>query len=225
MKEEHRDTQPTSNGAPVTSLATIEPVLSSSSSSLEPAEDADTPKERTRSSDPTTTIKKRQRSDSVTTFHGGGAESIFRLLPRETRPALRRMLHVEPGARCTLTDLLKGRGKHGNILCGCLAGLPHLNADGSVSSLNVSVHEGSKEPGPGNANGSINGNNVVNSSTSTIATIQQPYCVDHDCDPEDEDNGDPWLTSIPCCSLPGVKPDHVHIKVTIDEKAGKKKFF
>lgn len=64
--------------------------------------------------------KRRPRTDSVTTFHGGGAESIFRLLPRETRPALRRMLFVEPESRCTLTDLLKGRGKASGILCGCL---------------------------------------------------------------------------------------------------------
>lgn len=68
------------------------------------------------------TPKRRQRTDSVTTYHGqggGGAESIFRLLPRETRPALRRMLYVEPAGRCTLTDLLKGKGKTSGLLCGC----------------------------------------------------------------------------------------------------------
>ncbi|KAJ3852696.1 kinase-like domain-containing protein [Lentinula lateritia] len=157
---------------------------------------------------PEQTTRRRQRSDSVTTFHGGGAESIFRLLPRETRPALRRMLHVEPGARCTLTDLLKGRGKHGNLLCGCQAGFPHLNIDG--------------KPG---LNGSVNGDSGINSSTSTLSTVHQPYCVDHDCEPEEEDNGDPWLTSIIPCSTLGVKPDHVHIKVAIDEKAGKRKLF
>ena len=63
--------------------------------------------------------KRRQRSDSATTFHAGGSESIFRLLPREARPALRRMLFVEPTLRCTLTDLLKGRGKTSGLLCGC----------------------------------------------------------------------------------------------------------
>jgi len=66
-----------------------------------------------------TPSKQRPRSDSVTTYHGGGAESIFRLLPRETRPALRRMLFVEPSSRCTLTDLLKGKGKTSGLLCGC----------------------------------------------------------------------------------------------------------
>ncbi|KAF5380907.1 hypothetical protein D9615_003884 [Tricholomella constricta] len=63
--------------------------------------------------------KPRQRTDSVTTYHGGGAESIFRLLPREARSALRRMLYVEPTSRCTLTDLLKGKGKTSGLLCGC----------------------------------------------------------------------------------------------------------
>ncbi|KAJ4488098.1 other/HAL protein kinase [Lentinula aciculospora] len=165
------------------------------------------------------TTKKRQRSDSVTTFHGGGAESIFRLLPRETRPALRRMLHVEPSARCTLTDLLKGRGKHGNLLCGCLAGFPHLSIDGSISTLTGTINGGGKEPGD------INRDSGVNSSTSSLSTVHQPYCVDHDCEPEEEDNGDPWLTSITPCSRLGIKLDHVHIKVAVDEKAGKRKLF
>ncbi|KAF5391298.1 hypothetical protein D9757_001999 [Collybiopsis confluens] len=170
-------------------------------------------------SDSPGTIKKRQRSDSVATFHGGGAESIFRLLPRETRPALRRMLHVDPGARCTLTDLLKGRGKHDNLLCGCAVG---SNYDGNASTLNGSMSSGGKEPGHDNTNGGIN---PTNSSTSTLNTHHQPYCVDHDGELEGEDNGDSWLSSIIACSHPGVNPDHVHIKVTTDEKAGKKKFF
>jgi serine/threonine protein kinase len=63
----------------------------------------------------------RRRTDSSTTYSGGGAESIFRLLPREARPAIRRMLFVEPAGRCTLSDLLKGRGKRSDFLCGCAA--------------------------------------------------------------------------------------------------------
>src|SRR6267154_2944028 len=75
----------------------------------------------------------RTRADSaasVATYNGGigSAESIFLLLPRETRQAIRRMLHVEPEARCTLTDLLKGRGKTSGLLCGC-----HRHRDGSSS--------------------------------------------------------------------------------------------
>ncbi|TFK76534.1 Pkinase-domain-containing protein [Pluteus cervinus] len=129
--------------------------------------------------------KKRQRSDSVTTYHGGGAESIFRLLPRETRPALRRMLYVEPTARCTLTDLLKGRGKTSSLLCGC------RTRDGLTNGLEAT-------PGP---------------------------CIDHDCDPEDEDDGDDWLRNIVPCSRSGVTPTHLHIKVAVDEKSSKRRFF
>jgi hypothetical protein len=127
----------------------------------------------------------RKRSDSVTTFQAGGAESIFRLLPRETRPALRRMLFVEPSARCTLTDLLKGKGKTSGLLCGCHA---------------------------------VSGNSGVN-------TPPGGHCVDHDCDPEEEDDGDEWLKSIQPCSLPDHTPSHVHIKVAVEEGKHKRRFF
>ena len=66
--------------------------------------------------------RRRPRADSISsvaTFHTGGAESIFRLLPREARPALQRMMFVEPSARCTLTDLLYGKGRSNDLLCGC----------------------------------------------------------------------------------------------------------
>ncbi|KAI0318644.1 kinase-like domain-containing protein, partial [Amylostereum chailletii] len=134
---------------------------------------------------------RRPRADStasVATFHGGvgGAESIFRLLPRETRPALRRMLHVAPEARCTLTDLLKGRGKTSGLLCGCVG----INGAGGVDT----------PPG---------------------------VCEDHEIAPEEEDDGDEWLKSIRSCSnlAPGETPAHVHIKVAVDEKPGKRRFF
>ena len=129
------------------------------------------------------TTTQRQRSDSAATYSGGGAESIFRLLPRETRPALRRMLFVEPTARCTLTDLLKGRGKTSGLLCGC-----HGHGSNGVDTP------------PGG------------------------HCEDHDCDPEDEDDGDEWVKGIVPCSA-GVLPNHLHIKVAVDEKQHKRKFF
>ena len=99
-----------------------------SSSDAIPRVVVDAPKSRTPSplpprpftATPSTRVKKkRERTDSAATFNGGGAESIFRLLPRETRSALRRMLYVEPSSRCTLTDLLKGKGKSSRLLCGC----------------------------------------------------------------------------------------------------------
>lgn len=130
---------------------------------------------------------RRQRTDSVSTCPGGGADSIFRLLPRETRPALRRMLFVEPTSRCTLTDLLKGMGKTSGLLCGCDTRHPR--------SLGGETSGG--------------------------------YCVDHDdWDPEDEDDGDEWIKSIVPCSNIGVVPNHMHLKVVLDDKKhGKRKFF
>jgi len=137
-----------------------------------------------RAEDQSAKKKKRERTDSVATFNGcgGTAESIFRLLPRETRPALRRMLFVEPTGRCTLTDLLKGKGKTSGLLCGC----------------------------------------------RTVGGVDTPpggHCEDHDCDPEDEDDGDEWLKSIEPCSRPDTQPQHVHIKVNVDDKPSKRRFF
>lgn len=53
----------------------------------------------------------RHRSMSVasnSTWTTGAADSIFRLLPRETRSCLTRMLTIEPSIRCTLAELLRG---------------------------------------------------------------------------------------------------------------------
>jgi hypothetical protein len=47
------------------------------------------------------------------------SESIFRLLPRETRACIKRMMHIEPTGRCTLSDLLIGTGKAGGLVCQC----------------------------------------------------------------------------------------------------------
>lgn len=75
---------------------------------------------------------KRERAASISstrTFQTGGAESIFRLLPRESRSAIMRMLAVEPTIRCTLSDLLKGRG-HDDMMCPC--GAPDCGGNISV---------------------------------------------------------------------------------------------
>ncbi|KAM0746577.1 Pkinase-domain-containing protein [Meredithblackwellia eburnea MCA 4105] len=53
----------------------------------------------------------RSRADSMsstTTWTSGAADSIFRLLPRESRSALTRMLAIDPSMRCTLSELLRG---------------------------------------------------------------------------------------------------------------------
>jgi len=64
----------------------------------------------------------RSRHESDASVEGSpqvGADSIFRLLPRESRNAIRRMMHIEPSARCTLSDLLHGTGKSSGLVCGC----------------------------------------------------------------------------------------------------------
>ena len=75
---------------------------------------------------------KRERAASISstrTYTSGGAESIFRLLPRESRSAIMRMLAVEPSIRCTLSDLLSGRGKD-DMMCAC--GSPECGGNISV---------------------------------------------------------------------------------------------
>jgi serine/threonine protein kinase len=61
----------------------------------------------------------RPRTDSTATFQTGGAESIFRLLPRESRSAISRMLAVEPTLRCTLSELLRGTANRDGLHCEC----------------------------------------------------------------------------------------------------------
>lgn len=107
------------------------------------------------------------------------------------------MLHVAPEGRCTLTDLLKGKGKGGRLLCGC-----GQNHDHTLTN--------------GNASGETLNGNIVNG--------HEHYCVDHDFSPDEEDDGDEWLKGIKACSAPDVVPDHVHIKVPIEAKA-KRRFF
>jgi len=68
----------------------------------------------------------------------------------------------------------------------------------------------------------------VHSDSASANGVDTPgggFCADHDCDPEDEDDGDEWLRSIEPCSREGVVPKHMHIKVTVDEKQGKRRFF
>ena len=93
--------------------------LSSSIASLQLSDlsDADTPKAASSSTTPhapptsSNTGSSRDRSNSIAsnaTWTTGAADSIFRLLPRETRSCLTRMLTIEPSIRCTLADLLRG---------------------------------------------------------------------------------------------------------------------
>jgi len=123
----------------------------------------------------------RARTDSVATFNAGGPDSIFRLLPRETRSAIRRMMFIEPSARVTIGEVL--HGTKGGLVCGCKG----------------------KECG-----GAMN------------------HHAEEEAGEEDEGEGaDEWLRDIvPCSCVPhGQKPDHSHIKLAVDDKAPKRRFF
>jgi serine/threonine protein kinase len=91
-----------------------------------------TPKHRATSPDatPLAPSTQRLRSESVSsvvtchaqslaTYSASGAESIFRLLPRESRSAIRRMLYIEPTGRATLSELLRGKGSSNGLVCQC----------------------------------------------------------------------------------------------------------
>lgn len=92
------------------------PEEATASSSSSPPTAQPSPPERTLASP-----GRRPRASSTTS-----PNSIFRLLPRETRPALRRMLCVDPKLRTTMGELLWGRREAGGVIalaegevCGC----------------------------------------------------------------------------------------------------------
>ncbi|KJA21268.1 hypothetical protein HYPSUDRAFT_140817 [Hypholoma sublateritium FD-334 SS-4] len=121
-------------------------------------------------------------------------ESIFRLLPRETRPTLSRMLCIAPASRCTLSDLLKGRGKTSGLLCGCRVGAVTPPVVQPLSDAAIVVEDG-----------------------IPVDAFTEGPCVDHDV--AEEDDGDVWLLGIESCAASGVAAAmHGHIKVQVTEK-------
>jgi hypothetical protein len=70
------------------------------------------------------------------------------------------------------------------------------------------------------------GQGLAGHANRSVSSFMEGHCVDHDDhDEEDEDEGDHWIKSLEPCSGEGVQPRHLHIKVAVDEKQGKKKFF
>ncbi|KAG9051144.1 serine/threonine protein kinase [Tulasnella sp. UAMH 9824] len=141
---------------------------------------------------------------SVNTFNAGGADSIFRLLPREARPAIRQMMFIEPTARCTIQDLLCGKNKKRGLVCLC-------GGTECGGHLNTPPSEKEKR------------------ARKLAESGEAPSAEDDDEDFEDDgedDEGDSWLKSIvPCSNVPeGQLPTHVHCRVAVEEKPHKKRF-
>lgn len=150
--------------------------------------------------------RRMSRSDSISsvaTYTSGAADSIFRLLPRETRSALSRMMAVEPGLRCTLGDLLRGRRfSDGNSP---LARTPVMSRSNSSDALNLAAPHGKALNDP------------------ALASLNRHLPAEFE---DDDDNGDEWLKDIQSCAQlqvegKGQKPDHPHTRMPMDE--GKKK--
>lgn len=91
---------------------------------------------------------------------------------------------------------------------------------------NVSTKSGSVKGGKSKT-GSVKGKEIsIRSGSESPPNVAVTHCVDHDEGySEDEDDGDEWLKSLTPCSVSGVTPQHVHIKVAVDEKVSKRRFF
>lgn len=102
------------------------------------------------------------------------------------------------------------------MLCGCQVDKKRAGAAGGGG-------------GGGSATGGFNtgGFNTPVSEGGSCSSLQfEGYCVDHDFyDEEEYDDGDAWLRGIEACSVPGVVPQHVHIKVASEEKQSKRRLF
>ncbi|CEH15821.1 pkinase-domain-containing protein [Ceraceosorus bombacis] len=154
--------------------------------------------------------RKPTRQDSVSsvaTFTSGAADSIFRLLPRETRSALSRMMAVEPSLRCTLGDLLRGR----------------RFSDGDSPLTRTPVM--SRTPSTDKLNGL--GDHHQPSHASTGITSPGGLQRLQDEFEDDDDTGDEWLKGIRTCAhvlvdaRPGDQADHPHVKVVPEEQKRK----
>lgn len=112
----HAQSQTDLNAKPTTT-ATRSRAVTSPMSPTNPAPEPRNPL----AAQPTSSDNKRSRAESISsakTFQSGGAESIFRLLPRESRTAIMRMLAVEPMLRASLADLLRGK-RTDKLVCRC----------------------------------------------------------------------------------------------------------
>ncbi|EPQ29113.1 uncharacterized protein PFL1_03401 [Pseudozyma flocculosa PF-1] len=164
------------------------------------------------------------RSDSVssassqTTYTSGAADSIFRLLPRETRSALSRMMAVEPSMRCTLGELLRGRRFSDQD--SPLTRTPVMSRSNSTDMLRSALDGAHHEAG-----GHHRGNISTDAHAAGLGSIGLSEFED------DDDKGDEWLKGIRTCAhvmrdgKPGETPDHPHVKVAVEEQKRKHSLF
>lgn len=136
--------------------------------------------------------------------------SIFRLLPREARPALRRMLCFDPRARTTMGELLFGRK--------CAPGIVALDEGERCYCVDEKESDGNREA-------TSDEDDDADSDADDVPD-QEDAAEDADCDSDQEDaEGDAWVRSIEACSCRGDEPlKHMHVKIA-DEKVGRRRLF
>ncbi|KAI3485977.1 hypothetical protein L1887_50556 [Cichorium endivia] len=212
-------------GAPVASPGAVSPVVSSPSSTLGDSAEGGAFDD----------VRPHQhRSDSVssassqTTYTSGAADSIFRLLPRETRSALSRMMAVEPSLRCTLGDLLRGR--RFSDTDSPLTRTPVMSRSNSTDMLRSAIDGAHAQAHP-------EGSGTVSPRSGTIDGISRDAhaaglgSIGLTEFEDDDDHGDDWLKGIRTCAhivkdgKPGEQADHPHVKVMSEDSKRKNSLF
>lgn len=224
-------------GAGVASPSAMSPTVSSPSSTL--ADDS-TPHAEGGSGGAFDDVRPHpHRSDSVssassqTTYTSGAADSIFRLLPRETRSALSRMMAVEPSLRCTLGDLLRGR--RFSDTDSPLTHTPVMSRSNSTEMLRSAIDGAHAKAHPHHqhtTDGSVSPRGTAfehgisrDAHAAGLGSIGLSEFED------DDDKGDEWLKNIRTCAhiikdgKPGEQPDHPHVKVISEESKRKHSLF
>ncbi|SNX84091.1 related to HRK1 - Protein kinase with a role in ion homeostasis [Melanopsichium pennsylvanicum] len=177
------------------------------------------------------------RSDSVssassqTTFTSGAADSIFRLLPRETRSALSRMMAVEPSLRCTLGDLLRGR--RFSDTDSPLTRTPVMSRSNSTDMLRSAIDGAHVQAHGGHhgGDGTISPRGHAYDGLSNDAHAAGLGSIGLAEFEDDDDKGDEWLKNCRTCAhilkdgKPGEQPDHPHVKVMSEESKRKHGLF
>lgn len=143
---------------------------------------------------------------SETTYQTGSPKSIFRLIPRETRSALMRMMAVDPAQRSTLHQLLRG---------------PEATEVFQPLFIPTSLHQ-AQEVLHTPPSAPTNDYNIARMGSSETTLSHRMNEV--------SDQGDLWLRSITTCamlveceqagcSIASLRPDHPHVQPVAQDES------
>ncbi|KDN37031.1 Pkinase-domain-containing protein [Tilletiaria anomala UBC 951] len=163
-----------------------------------------------------------QSIDSEATFKSGAADSIFRLLPRETRSALSRMMAIDPALRCTLGDLLRGR-RYSEI-DSPLTRTPVMSRSTSSDMLHKAMTGAVTAAAAGGSSDKHRQQSGLSRHHDSLTQLSHAEFED------DDDFGDEWLKNIRTCAHlrvegKGEHPDHPHVQPQVEENKKKHSLF